>query len=316
MPDPVPGDGDLLIEVRATTVTTGDARVRALRMPSPLFQLMARPALGFRGPRRKILGTEASGLVKAVGRNVTSWRVGDHIVAVVGAKFGAHAELLCVPATTAVVKLPDSITFEEAVAIPFGGLTALYYLRHLGDVGPGTRVLVVGASGAVGVAAVQLAAHLGATVDGVCSTNNIALVRSLGATRVYDYAHEDFTHGDDRYDVVFDTVGVTSPARCRAILTPRGRFLAAVVTGGLILQSIWTKVFGGQRVFGGITPERKADLEWLFSLVESGHLKPVIDRVYSMDQIEAAHRRVDSCRKVGTVVVRVGSDSDRHEKTR
>lgn len=304
--EPAPRESELLIEVKATTVTSADARVRAMRMPSPAFRLIGRLALGVFGPRQRVLGTELAGVVKAVGANVSSFRSGDSVVAVVGIRFGAHAELVCVPETSPVVRVPANLTHEEAVAIPFGAFTALYYLRDLARVEPGQRVLVVGASGAVGVAAVQLAGFFGAHVTGVCSAANVERVRSLGASRVIDYTAEDFTQDAAEYDVVFDTVGATSFVRCKRTLKPNGQFLAAVLTLTEFRQMLWTLLVGGKRVKGGVTPEKRADLEFLMTLAAAGHIKPVIDRRYTMREIVAAHRRVDSGRKVGSVVVTVG----------
>lgn len=301
--DPTPRAGELLVQVKATTVTSADARVRALRMPSPVFVPLARLALGMRGPRKRVLGTELAGVVKAVGPGVTSFRVGDAVVAVVGVRFGAHAQLACVPERSAVVPKPARVSFEEAVSLPFGAMTALYYLRDLANLQPGQRVLVVGASGAVGVAAVQLATHFGAQVVGVCSTANLDRVRSLGAAHVIDYIREDFTKGPAEFDVVFDTVGATSFASCKKLLKPNGQFLAAVLTLTEICQLLSTRLVGGKRVKGGTAPEKKADLELLMSLAQAGHLSPVIDRCYPLQEIVAAHRHVDSGRKVGSVVV-------------
>ncbi len=303
--DPIPRANDLLIRVQATTVASADARVRAMRMPSPAFSLIGRLVLGVSGPRKAILGTELAGVVERVGDAVTKFRVGEPVVAFVGARFGAHAELACVPESAPVVRKPERLSYEEAVAIPFGAMTALYFLRDIGKIERGQRVLVVGASGATGVAALQLAVHLGAEVDGVCSTANVELVRSLGAGRVFDYFAEDFTQRAAGYDAVFDTVGATSLPKCRRVLKPDGKFLAAVLTLTELRQMLWTQMVGGQRVLGGVAPERREDLEYLMGLAESGLLKPIIDRQYPMREIVAAHRRVDTGRKVGAVVVRM-----------
>jgi len=301
--DPIPRESELLIRVHTTTVTTGDARVRAFRMPSPVFGLVGRLVLGVTGPRRAVLGTELAGVIEQVGARVTGFKIGDPVVAFVGARFGAHAELISISESAPIVRKPDSLSFDEAIAIPFGAMAALYFLRDLGAVQPGQRVLVVGASGAVGVAAVQLAVHLGAAVDGVCSAPNIELVRSLGAGQAFDYAADDFTKIAAGYDMVLDTVGATSLAKCHKVLKPTGKFLAVVMTGAELWQLLWTRLVGGQRVLGGVAPERRADLRYLMGLAESGVLKPIIDRRYPMRDIAAAHRRVDTGRKVGAVVV-------------
>jgi NADPH:quinone reductase-like Zn-dependent oxidoreductase len=305
IPDPVLSATGVLIRVHATTVTTGDWRVHAKVMPAPVFTLIAPLVLGVLGPRKQVLGTECAGVVEAVGAKVATFRPGDRVVAAVGARFGAHAELVGDREGSAIVMMPANLSFEQAVAIPFGGIVALHCLRNLAKLRPGQRVLVNGASGAIGVAAVQLAVHMGAIVTGVCSTANIERVRATGATAVIDRTTQDFTRGPATYDIVFDTVGTTSYAKCKGVLTPRGQFLAVLMGLTEFWQMLWTRVIGGQRVRGAIVFENKADLAFLMSLAESGHLRPVIDRCYPFAEIVEAHRRVDTGRKVGAVVVNV-----------
>lgn len=304
-PDPIPTDQDVLIRVHATTVTTADWRVRARVMPAPIFTLIAPLVLGLRGPRKPVLGTECAGVVERVGARVTALRPGDRVIAVTDFRMGAHAELVCAREDSALTTVPANLSFDHAVAIPFGALVALRYLRELAGVKPGQRVLVIGASGAIGVAAVQLARHLGAHVTGVCSTANVDLVRSLGAAAVIDRLKEDFRQGGAVYDVVLDTVGATSFAQCKNLLTPRGQFLAVLMGLTEFGQMAWTRLAGGRRVRGAIVSASKADLVHLMSLAEAGHLKPVIDSSYPLHRIVEAHRRVDSGRKAGSVVVTV-----------
>jgi NADPH:quinone reductase-like Zn-dependent oxidoreductase len=306
--DPVPGETDVLIRVHATTVTTGDWRVRSKIMPAPIFTLLAPLALGVTGPRKQVLGTECAGVVQSVGAKVTSFRPGDRVIAAVGMRMGAHAELVCVRENSAIVKMPGSLSFDEAVALPFGGLVALHCLRDLAALKPGQRVLVNGASGAIGVAAVQLARHMGALVTAVCSTANVERVRALGANDVIDRTTHDFTQGPGVYDVVIDTVGTTSFAKCRRVLSPSGQFLAVLMGLTEFWQMLWTPLVGGKRVRGAIVTESKETLGHLMKLAEDGHLKPVIDSSYSLEQIVEAHRRVDSGRKVGSVVVTLAQD--------
>lgn len=303
LPDPAPRPGELLIRVRAAPVNSADSRIRALRMPSPLFSAIGRLALGFTGPRRRILGTEAAGIVEAVGSGVSRFRPGDSVVAVLGIRSGGHAELVRVRESGPVVKKPESLSFEHAVAVPFGALTALYFLRDIARVCVDQRVAIVGASGAVGVAAVQIARHLGASVTGVCSTPNIETVRSLGAGAVIDYTREDPWRRGAEFDAIFDTVGATTFARCKAALKPSGVFLPAVMTGTEVLQLLTTARSKGRRVRSGITPERHRDLEAVFDLVTAGRFRPLVDRVYPFKEFVEAHRRVDSGRKVGSVVL-------------
>ena len=306
--DPVLGDRDVLIRVHATTVTTGDWRVRSKIMPAPIFTLLAPLALGVTGPRKQVLGTECAGVVQSVGAKVTTFAPGDRVIAAVGMRMGAHAELVCVRESSAIVKMPGNLSFEEAVAIPFGGLVALHCLRDLAALKSGQHVLVNGASGAIGVAAVQLARHMGARVTGVCSTANVERVRALGANDVIDRMQHDFTQGTGVYDIILDTVGTTSFVKCRRVLAPRGQFLAVLMGLTEFWQMLWTPLVGGQRVRGAIVTESKTTLGYLMKLAEDGHLKPVIDSTYSLDQIVEAHRRVDSGRKVGSVVVKVMQD--------
>ncbi len=307
--DPVPGDNDLLIKVHAAAVTSGDARIRAMRMPSPTFWLLGRLALGLTAPRQQILGSDLAGTVTAVGHKVTSFAVGDPVIAALGARFGAHAQLARIPESGAVVHKPPSLTFEEAAALPFGAITALHYLRNFGDVRPGHKVLIIGASGCVGSAAVQIARHLGATVTGVCSTANIDRVRALGANDIIDYTKDDFTTRTNTYDIIFDTVGATTFARCKSALTSHARFLPAVLTMTEFRQLLWTSLTGGKRLKGGVVLDSKQQLMEILQLVEAGHLQPVIDRQFHFHDIAEAHRRVDSGRKVGAVVVTMTTPS-------
>ncbi len=303
VPEPTPRGDEVLIRVHATTVTTADWRVRARAMPAPVFTLIAPLVLGVFGPRKRVLGTECAGVVEAVGAGVTTFKPGDRVVAVVGAKFGAHAELVCVRQDAAIVKEPANLTFNEAVAIPFGGLVALHCLRDLAELQPGQRVLVIGASGAIGVAAVQLATHMGAEVTGVCSAANIDRVRALGASAVIDRNTQDYTLGPAVFDVVIDTVGATSFARCKGVVRRGGQFIAVLMGLTEFWQMAWTRFVGSRRVRGAIVVEKKADLAHLMALAEAGHLKPVIDSTYPFTEIVSAHRRVDTGRKVGSVVV-------------
>jgi NADPH:quinone reductase-like Zn-dependent oxidoreductase len=311
--DPVPGDADMLIRVHATTVTTGDWRVRSKAMPSPVFTLIAPLVLGVLGPRKPVLGTECAGIIEHVGAKAAAfrpeYRVGDRVVAVTDMKLGAHAELVCVRADSAITKVPASLSFEEAVSIPFGAIVALHCLRDLAAVKPGRRVLVVGASGAIGVAAVQLARHMGALVTGVCSTANIERVAALGATAVIDRTKVDFTQVERDYDVLLDTVGATSFAACKPVLKPDGQFIAVLLGLTEMWQILSTtcinRLLGGQRVRGAIVSAKAADLTFLMELAKAGVLQPVIDSTYSLERIVDAHRRVDSGRKVGSVVVTV-----------
>jgi NADPH:quinone reductase-like Zn-dependent oxidoreductase len=301
----------VLVGVRATTVTTGDMRVRAWKIPSPVFWLPGRLMMGLMRPRRRVLGTEAAGVVEAVGDGATRFKIGDRVLAVPGMKFGAHAEYVRMREDGIVVALPEELSFAQGASIPFAGTTALYFLRDQGKIKRGQRVLVNGASGAIGTYAVQLARHFGCEVTGVCGTTNLDMVRSLGAEAV-DYStgeldehlRECASEGG-AYDIVLDTVGRLSFARCKGAMKRGGRYLAVVLYLGDLARMIWTPVFGSRVVKGGITPERREDVELLVGLAASGEIVPVIDRSYPLDEIVEAHRYVEGGHKRGSVVIEV-----------
>lgn len=302
IPAPIAKPGEILIRVHATTVASGDARVRAARFPSG-FAVPARLAFGITRPRNPILGTELAGVVEAVGASVTRYRPGDMVFASTGMGMGCHAELRCVPEDGAIARMPDGFSFEAAAAISFGGTTALYFLRDIGRVRSGERVLINGASGAVGTAAVQLARHFGAHVTGVCSSANAGLVRSLGADAVIDYASVDFAGCGERWDIILDTVGNASLPRCRRALQGNGRLLLLVSGLGNLLKAPLQSMISSSKVASGSAPDRVEDIAMLKTLCEAGAYTPVIDSRYAFERIAEAHARVDSGRKVGSVVV-------------
>jgi NADPH:quinone reductase-like Zn-dependent oxidoreductase len=298
LPRPEPRADEVLLRVVATALTSGDARIRAARFPRG-FALPARLALGIAGPRRKVLGMSCSGVVEAVGADVRGFAPGDEVCGSTGAKLGAHAEFVAV-ASTRITHKPATVTHDDAAGVLFGGTTALHFLRKAG-VGPGTTVLVNGASGAVGTNAVQIARHLGATVTGVTSTANADRVLRLGADRVIDYSSHghclrDVATGTDRFDVVMDTVGNLTIASGRRLLAPRGRLV-------LLVADLWEMVRARGDVIAGPAPELVADMDQLLQWVADGALVVVHDRAYPLEDIVAAHRRVDTGRKVGNVLV-------------
>jgi NADPH:quinone reductase-like Zn-dependent oxidoreductase len=283
---PVPRKNEVRIRVLATAVTSSDCYVRGLRL-TPAYRIMARLALGWNAPRRRVLGMVLSGEVDSVGMDVRSLEPGDRVFGFNRHLFGTYAQYVCWPEDGLLATRPANLTDEEAAAIPYGGLLALHFLRKA-DATAGQSILVFGASGAVGTSAVQLARHLGAKVTGVCSTSNVELVTSLGATRVVDYTVEDFADGTERYDLVFDAVGKSKSAsalrRCRQVLAPDG--VCASVDDG--------------------TPNlRREDLVLLGELAARGEIRPVIDRTYALDDIVEAHRYVDIGHKRGNVVITV-----------
>jgi NADPH:quinone reductase-like Zn-dependent oxidoreductase len=295
IPKPAPRDREVLVKVRATTVTIGDTIMRSLNMPVAGWQkVMARLYLGWSKPKRPILGMELSGEVEAIGRKVTRFQLGDAIFAsTFTVNFGGYAEYKCLPEKGVLALKPENLTYEEAAAAPGAGMTALQCLKK-GKIQPGQKVLVYGASGAVGTNAVQLASrHLGADVTGVCSTANLELVESLGAHHLLDYTRPGFSLDSAAYDVVFDAVGKLAPAQGKQALKPGGVYL-----------NVHADSDGGNKL---------ANLLMLKELIEAGQLKPAIDRVYPLEQIVEAHRYVEQGHKKGNVVITV-LQSDHKER--
>ena len=285
---PAPKDNEVLVKIHATTVTIGDTIMRSLNLPPiPGWQkFMARLILGWRKPKRPILGMELAGEVESIGRKVTRFKPGDPVFASTFAvNFGGHAEYKCLPENGVLALKPANLTYEEAAAIPGAGQTAWQCLKK-GKIQPGQKVLIYGASGAVGTYAVQLASrHFGAEVTGVCSGTNLELVKSLGANQVIDYTRQDFTQNGATYDVVFDAVGKLSPAQGKKALKPSGIYI-----------NVHADSDGGDNL---------ENLLLLKELIEAGKLKPVIDRVYPLEQIVEAHRYVEQGHKKGNVVITV-----------
>lgn len=308
VPKPVPADHELLIRIRAATVSSADWRVRSLVVPRG-FGLLMRPVFGFRAPRQPILGTELAGDVMAVGEAVTSFKVGDPVFAFPGGRMGCHAEYRCMPANGAVAIKPSTLSYQQAAALSFGGFTMLDFFRR-GNLRKGDRVLVNGASGTVGTAAVQLAKHAGAHVTGVCSAANLELVRSIGADRAIDYACKDFTRQGETYDVIVDTAGTAPFARSGAALANGGRLLLVNASLADLLAAPWQSLTSGKRVVAGPADERVEYVHELAELAASGAFRPVIDRTYPLERIVDAHRHVDQGRKKGSVVVVLPADGD------
>ncbi|WP_072814755.1 NAD(P)-dependent alcohol dehydrogenase [Rhodococcus zopfii] len=294
MPVPTPGRGEVLVRVEAAAVTAGDARIRAGRFPRG-FGLPARLGIGMRGPRRSIPGVVFSGKVERLGDGATGLSVGDSIAGMTGARFGAHAEYVTVP-VTALTPLPAGMPHSDAAGALFGGSTALYFLRDRARLGTGQTVLVNGASGSVGSAAVQLAAHFGATVTAVSSRPNHDLLRRLGAAQVIDYRQTPVAGLGERFDVVFDAVGNLSRA---AGLRLAGDHGAAV----LAVAGLADAVTAHGRVIAGAAPERREDFALLLDLVASGAFDPLVEVVGSLEALPEAHRRIDSGRKIGNLVI-------------
>lgn len=279
---PIPDDNEILIKVHATSVNSGDVNLRSFKSQF-LFWLLMRILYGLKKPKRLILGSALSGEIESVGKNVMRFKKGDEVFGSTGMKFGANAEYVSIPENGVVALKPTSISHEEAAAIPFGALTALFYLRKA-NIQQGQKVLINGASGSVGTFAVQLAKYFGAEITGVCSSKNFELVKSLGADKVIDYKQEDFTEREEQYDIIFDVAGKSSLSDCQKVLAPNGSFIS-------------TKK--------GLAKESTDDFNFLKDLIEKGRLKVVIDKTFPLEQIAEAHRYAETGQKSGNLAITI-----------
>lgn len=309
VPKPVPKPNQVLVKIHATAVNSSDWRMRSGIFPAG-FAILARLGLGICGPRNKVLGAELAGVVEAVGAKVTHFKPGDRVFA--GGGFGGHAEYKVV-AQNKLAMMPVSLSFKQAGGLAFGGTTAQYFLHDLGQIKAGQKVLINGASGSTGLAAIQIAKHAGAMVWAVCSAKNFDLVKSMGADHVIDYTVQDFTKSGQQFDIIYDSAGTTPWSRVKNTLAPNGRLL-------IVLGSLWGMVQApfvsrksrksGKSAKSGTPSESSASLKKLADLVDAGDLQPVIDRCYPFAEIVDAHRYVDTGRKRGSVVIMVDGGAE------
>jgi len=303
MPKPVPGPREVLVRIRASTVSSADWRARSLAMPTG-FGAMGRPAFGFFGPRKPVLGTDFAGDIEAIGAGVDKFAVGDAVIGFPSVGFGGHAEHRTMAQDGMLVRKPANLSYAQAASLPFGGMAALAYLRDKGGLKSGEHVAIVGASGCVGSAAIQLAKYFGAHVTAVCSAANAGLALALGADAAIDYASQDFAAARDAYDIVLDAQGGLSFGRVQAALKPGGRLLLLVATLPQMLGA-----FGadrdGKRQIAGVAAERIDDLRFLAELAQAGHFAPFVDREYDLADAAKAHEYVATGRKRGNVVLRI-----------
>ena len=304
---PTPKDNEVLIRIYATTVTAGDCEMRRLKFPFFLSFPM-RLYIGLQRPTRiKIMGQEFAGEIEAIGKAVKRFKEGDQVFGTTGFGFGVYAEYKCLPEEPKMGVLaskPINITFEEAAAVPIGGLEALHFLRQ-GNIQNGQKVLIIGAGGSIGTFAVQLAKYFGADVTGMDSSMKLVMLRSIGADHVSDYTLEDLTRSAETYDVIFDVMGKSSFSDSVRSLKPNGRYLLGNPGLSQMVWGRWTSMRSSKKVIIGAANQRTEDLLYLKGLIEAGKIKPVVDRCYPMEQIAEAHRYIETGQKKGNVVITV-----------
>lgn len=308
---PTPKDNEVLVKIHAVSINFGDLLVRNFNKVTPrnfsmpgILWIPTRLALGIRKPRQPIFGSEFSGVIESVGKDVTRFNAGDQVFGYRSMNMGANAEYLAVGENSLIAPKPDNMSYEEVATIPYGALTALNLLRKM-DIKAGQKVLINGASGGIGSFAVQLAKSYGADVTGVCGTQRVDMVKALGADKVIDYTKEDFTQNGETYDLIFDVIRKSSFARVKNSLTQNGRYLLASFKMKQLFQMLWTSRFSKKKVVCAISGENLQDLLHIKDLIEDGTIKTVIDRCYPLEQTADAHRYIESGDKKGHVVVTV-----------
>ena len=312
---PVPGNNEILIRIHATPVNYGDIIARNFKnlpisefnMPLP-FWFGARLYFGLRKPNITVLGSEFAGEIEAIGKDVTLFKKGDQVFGYLGMNMGANAEFLCMPEKGMVTLKPENMSYEEAAAVPYGGIMALPILKKV-NIQSGQKILINGASGWIGSAAVQLATYYGAKVTGVCSTSRMEFVKSLGAEKVIDYTKEDFTQNGETYDLILDILGRSSFSRCKSSLNKKGIYLLASFKMRQLFQMFWTKMIGSKKVICAMASEKVENLIAIKELVEAGKFKSIIDKKYPMEQAAAAHHYYEDGLKKGNVIITLEHDN-------
>ncbi|MGE0623881.1 MAG: NAD(P)-dependent alcohol dehydrogenase [Pseudomonadales bacterium] len=301
--EPVPKPDELLIRVRAVEATKSDCELRSFRHPVSWYWLPLRLAMGIRRPRWRVLGRYFAGEVVSKGSAVDSWRVGDAVFGA-GRMFGAYAELLTAPASAPLAAKPGNMSFEEAAAVPLGAFNALHFLTRA-HIRPGERVLINGAGGSIGAHGIQIARAFGAEVTAVDATHKAQMLQRLGAAAFIDYTTTDFTTTGERWDVILDMVAGSDYGACIRALNPGGRYLKAVPRLSDLIRSVFTTRFTDRRTIVAFAPETAAALERIRQMIEAGQIRPIVDRVYSMEEAATAHHRVESESRLGAVVIRI-----------
>jgi len=299
---PIPKENEVLVKIKSSSITTAETMMRTG------YPLIGRLYMGLSKPKNQISGTGFSGIIEAVGQNVSEFNLGEKVFGESLNTFGTYAEYICIQEDGIIATLPDNISFEEAAVIGDGPITSLNFLRNLGEIRADHTILIIGASGSLGTAAVQLAKNLRAKVTAVCSNNNIQLVRSLGADKVIDYKKEDFSKNGETYDIIYDTIGVSSFLKCKHSLTKNGVYMSPVLDFGLLFQMVYTSIFGTKKAkfaATGMLPH-KVILQYLHeivSLMELGKMKSIISKRFSLKEIPDAHRHIEKGHKRGNIVV-------------
>ena len=303
---PIPKDNEVLVKIHATTVTKYDCWMRSSTAP-PGFGFLMRIASGFRTPKQPILGTDLAGEIKAVGKDVTLFKKGDQVFGFT-ASLGAYVEYLCLPEDGSLALKPANTNYEQAAAVPQGALTALYFLRKA-NIQSGQKILIFGASGGIGLYAVQLAKYFGAEVTGVCSTTKLELVKLMGADKVIDYKEEDFTKRGEFYDIIFDTVGKSPFSGSKRSLKKEGIYLFATFGLIRIFRALWLNLTSSKKTMSGLLEATSEDLIFLRLLIETRKLKVVVDRSYPMEQAVEAHRYAETGQKKGHIVITIAQNN-------